>query len=204
MTTPTMTWTKLSRWTRLSRSLGSDHNPLRRRSDLIAAWLLPGVLAAFLVLGPLMVGAAAMWVHAGSTAARQAQRSWHRVPAVLLRAAPGPAKSAAATGTWTVWTPARWTAGGRAQGGLIPAPAGTSAGRTVPVWLDRAGQVRLPPATSGQVRDHVVLAGSLALTALAMLLSAAALVVRRVLDRRRLAAWETAWLSAGPQWTGHG
>lgn len=198
MTTPTMTWTKLS------RRLGSDHNPLRRRSDLIAAWLLPGVLAAFLVLGPLAAGAAAMWVHAGSAAARQAQRSWHRVPAVLLEAAPGPAKPAPGTGTWTVWTPARWTAGGRAQGGLIPAPAGTSSGSTVLVWLDHAGQVTLPPATTGQVRDHVVVAASLALTVLAMLLAAGALVVRRVLDRQRLADWEKAWLSAGPQWTGHG
>jgi hypothetical protein len=191
-------------WTRLTRRLRPDHNPLRRRSDLIEAWLLPAVIAAFLVLGPLAAGAAGLWAHAGDVAARHAARSWRQVPAVLLAAAPGPMMSDNGANSWVVWTPARWTAGGRPRAGEVPAVAGTWAGRTVPVWLDRAGHVRLPPPTAGQVRDHVIVAASAALAALALLLACLAAGVRQVLDRRRLAGWDAAWQAAAARWTGRG
>lgn len=198
MTPPTTTWT------RLTRRLGADHNPLRRRSDLIEAWLLPAVIAVFLVLGPVAAGAASFWVHAGDAAARQAQRSWHRVPAVLLRAAPGPLMSDNGANTWLVETPARWVAGGRTQTGKIPAAAGTSAGATVPVWLDRAGNVQIPPQTQSQVQDRAIVAAAVALAALAVLLASLALLVQRLLDRRRLASWDAAWQAVGPQWSRNG
>jgi hypothetical protein len=188
-------------WTRLARRLRIDHNPLRRPADLIEAWLLPAAIAAFLVLGPLAAGAASLWVHAGDAAARQAQRSWHRVPAVLLRPAPGPLMSDNGANTWLVWTPARWTDDGRPHAGKVPVAAGTSADVIVPVWLDRAGQVRIPPPTASQVQDRVLSAAAAALAALAVLLASLAVLVRLVLDRRRLADWDAAWQSVGPQWS---
>src|SRR5271170_7259274 len=75
-------------WTRMTRRLGFDHNPLRRGSDVIEAWLLPAMIAAFLILGPLVAGAAGLWVHADNAAAQRATQSWHQAPAVLLQAAP--------------------------------------------------------------------------------------------------------------------
>jgi hypothetical protein len=198
MTPPTTTWT------RLTRRLGTDHNPLRRRSDLIEAWLLPAVIAVFLALGPLAAGAASLWVHAGNAAALQAQRSWRRVPAVLLAAAPGPLMSDNGANAWLVETPARWTAGGRTHAGKIPAAAGTRAGATVPVWLDRAGNVQVPPETAGQVRERVIVAASLALAVLAVLLAGLALIARGALDRRRLGGWDAAWQAVGPQWSRNG
>src|SRR5260370_27258833 len=77
-------------WTRVARRLGFDHNPLRRRLDVIEAWLLPAVITMFLAFGPLLVGGADAWAHARNPAGQQDQRSWHRVPAVLLPAMPGP------------------------------------------------------------------------------------------------------------------
>jgi hypothetical protein len=198
MTTPTTTWT------RLTGRLGFDRNPLRRPADLIAAWLLPAVIAAFLALGPLAAGAASLWVHAGNAAARHAQRSWHRVPAVLLQAAPGPLMSDSGANTWLVETPARWTAGGRTHTAKVPAAAGTSADAVVPVWLDRAGQVMFPPQTAGQVQERVLVAAAAALAALAVLLASLALLARRVLDRRRIAGWDAAWQAVGPQWSRNG
>jgi len=188
----------------VSRRLGFDHNPLRRRLDLIEAWLLPAVIAVFLALSPLIVGAAAALVHNENAAARQAQRSWHRVPAVLLQAVPGPLMSDNGANSWVTWTPARWTTDGRPHVGQVPAISGTSAGSTVPVWLDRAGHVRAPPLTAGQVRDRATFAAIVALTALAVFLAAMALIGRRLLDRKRLAGWGTAWLSVGPQWSRRG
>jgi hypothetical protein len=191
-------------WTRVARRLGFDHNPLRRRSDLIEAWLLPAVIAVFLALSPLLVGAASAWVHHDNAATQQAQRSWHRVTAVLLQAVPGPLMSDNGGNSWITWTPARWTADGRTHVGQVPAAAGSSAGSAVSVWLDRAGNVRAPPLSAGQMRDRVVLAALVALTALAVFLTAAVLIGRRLLERRRLAGWAADWLSVGPQWSRRG
>jgi hypothetical protein len=190
-------------WTRMTRRLGFDHNPLRRGSDVIEAWLLPVAVAAFLILGPLAVGVTGLRIHADNVAAQRAEHSWHRVPAVLLEAAPGPLMSDNGANSWLVWTPARWTSGGRAQVGNVPAPAGTGAGTTVPVWLDRAGNVQVPLTALG-ARDRIVIAGAFLLAVLAALLAGLTLLARRILDHRRLADWEAAWLSVGPQWSRHG
>jgi hypothetical protein len=198
MAMPTMTWT------RLTRRLGRDRNPLRRRSDLIEGWLLPAAIAAFLAAGPFVAGAAGLWVRADNMAARGAQLSWHRVSATLLQAAPGPEMSDNGANTWVVWTPARWNADGRPRVASVPVPAGTWAGSTVPVWLDRAGNVRLPPLTAAQASNRVLVAALTALAGLAVLLAGMALLARWVLDRRRLAAWEAAWLSVGPSWSHQG
>jgi ABC-type Na+ efflux pump permease subunit len=198
MTVPTMTWR------RLTRRLRPGRNPLRRRSDLIEAWIVPAVIIAFLVLGPVVAAAAGLWVRADNAATHRAQLSWQRVPAVLLAAAPGPMMTDHGANSWVDWMPARWTAGGRPRTGNVPAAAGTRAGSAVPVWLDRAGHVRLPALTPAQTGRRVVAAASLALTALAVLLAGVALLGRLVLDRRRLAAWETAWLAVGPRWRHQG
>jgi hypothetical protein len=170
---------------------------------VIEAWLLPAAVAAFLILGPLVAGVTGLRVHADNLAAQRAEHSWHRVPAVLLQGAPGPMMSDNGANSWLVWTPARWTAGGRAHVGSIPAPAGTSAGSTVPVWLNRAGNVQVPLTTAG-ARDRIIIAGALVLAVLAALLAGLTLLSRRMLDRMRLAGWEAAWLSVGPQWSRHG
>jgi hypothetical protein len=195
MTTPTTTWT------RLARRLGADHNPLRRRSDLAEAWLLPVALALFLLIGPLAVAGAVWSGHAQAAAARQAQRTWHRVPAMLLTPAPGPLSGGSAH-AWTVREPARWVAAdGTVATRLVPVRAGTPAGSVVPVWLDRAGTPQPLPLSTAQSRDRVVVTAAAALTALAMLLTGLVLVTRWRLNRRRLASWAADWAQVGPQWS---
>jgi hypothetical protein len=186
---------------RLTGRPGRDRNPLRRRSDLIEAWLLPMAIAAFLAASPLVTAAAGLWIRADNAAAKHAELSWHRVPAVLLQAAPGPEMSDNGANSWLVWTPARLTADGRQRIASVPAPAGTPADAAVPVWLDRAGNVQQPPMTAAQASDRVLVVTVIALAGLVVLVAGAALVTRRVLDRRRLAAWESGWLSVGPQWS---
>src|SRR5258708_30663892 len=82
--TPTTTWT------RLAGRLGLDHNPLRRRSDVIEAWLPPAAIALFLALSPALGSAASAWAHAQNAAALHAPRSAHPDPAVPLPALPCP------------------------------------------------------------------------------------------------------------------
>jgi hypothetical protein len=193
MTTPTMTWT------RLTRRLRDDHNPLRRRSDRIEAWLLPAVLAAFLVLAPLVAAVTIWQVHAANAADARAQQFLHPVPAVLLAAAPGPMHHHSSG--WLVWTPARWTAGGVTRTGQIPVGADTPAGSRVQVWLNQSGQVQRPPLTPGLARDRGLFAASLALAALALALGLAARIGRWRLNRRRLSDWGDGWLVVEPQWS---
>lgn len=198
MTTPTMAWTKLV------HRLGPGDNPLRRRSDLIEAWLLPVAAAAFLVLAPLVAWAAVLWVHADAAPAEHAARSWHEVPAVLLHATPGPMMSDSASDSWVVWTLASWTADGQRHVAKVPAAAGISAGSTVPVWLNRAGHVQPLPLTASQVSDRVDIVVAAVLSVLAVVLSCLAMAGRSLLNRKRLAAWEAAWLAVGPQWSRQG
>jgi hypothetical protein len=185
----------------VARRLGFDHNPLRRRLDLIDGWLLPAVIAALLTLGPLVAVGVGLWVHADNAAAQRAQRSWHEVRAVVLQPVPGPAISGNGSNSWVVWTPARWTADGRTRVGNVPAPAGTSEDAVVPVWLNRAGQVQPPPLTAAGACARILLAALFALASLAALLTVLAATAHWLLDRRRLAGWEAAWRSVGPQWS---
>ena len=188
-------------WTRTARRLGFDHNPLRRRWDLIDGWLLPAALIAFLVLGPLAATVAGLWVRADNTAVQRADKSWHQVSAVLLEPVPGPLFSANGANSWLVWSPARWVADGRPRAGDVPAPAGASADTAVKVWVNQAGQVQPPPLTAAGARNRIMIAAAFALAGLTALLMAAAVAVRLVLDRKRIASWEAGWHAVGPQWS---
>src|SRR5262249_6122528 len=70
---------------RLGRWLGVDRNPLRRRTDKIATWLMAQFLVAVLIGAPLFGIAAFTWAGRAGAAEQRAERSWHEVPAVLLR-----------------------------------------------------------------------------------------------------------------------
>jgi hypothetical protein len=194
MATPTTMWHKLA------RRLGRDGNPLRRRSDVLEAWLVPAAVVVFLALCPLVAGLAGMVVRADNAATLRAQRSWHAVPAVLLRAAPGPEFQSSGD-TWTTWEPARWTVDGRQQTGEIPVAAGSVAGSRQTVWLDSRGHAEAPAQTPARLGEDTDAAMLISVLGLAILLGILVKVARAFLDRRRLANWETAWLAVGPRWS---
>jgi len=180
--------------TRLARRLGLDGNPLRRRTDNLAACLAVLLLAVFVIGAPLLsVAAGRAWV-----TGRPAERSWRQVPAVLLRAAPP------ITGwVYTAPTaPARWTApDGRTRTGRIPVSPGLAAGRTVSLWVNATGSPTGPPLTNRVVRAREAAAAVFVTVALGWVLLCLAEAGRWVLDRRRFADWEVAWATVGPRWT---
>ena len=184
---------------RLRHRLGLDRNPLRRRTDKIAACLAVVLVAVFLI-GALMVSVVAVsWVGRAAAAEQRATRSWRLVPAVVQRAAPAPAPSQLNGHTWV---PARWTApDGQARAGQIPVTVAVAAGQTVRLWVNAAGTPTGPPPNRGAVVVDAVATAAFALVALASALLCLARTGRWVLDRRRLAAWEAAWATVGPQWT---
>ena len=184
--------------TRLARRLGLDGNPLRRRTDKIAAFLAALLVAVFLIGAPLLSVVAVGWAGRAGAVGQGAERSWLQVPAILLQAAPAPA-AGQVLGYSRV--PARWKApDGRPRTGQIPLSSGLAAGRTVPLWVYAAGSSAGPPPSHQVVltRETAAAAGAAAVLAIVMLCLACA--GRWVLDRRRLAGWEAEWAAVGPEW----
>ena len=76
----------------IARKLGLDGNPLRRRTDKIAACAAALLLVVFVIGAPFLSVAAAGWAGRPAAAELRAERSWHQVPAILLQAAPKPGR----------------------------------------------------------------------------------------------------------------
>ena len=97
---------------------------------------------------------------------------------------------------------ARWRApGGQLRTGLLFAPSGATAGSTILVWVNRAGQLADPPLGRAQLAARAQLAGEVAVGVLAITLAVIGWLARRSLNRRRMAAWDADWLATGPRWT---
>ena len=144
--------------TRIARKLGLDGNPLRRRTDKIAAWLAALLLVVFLIGAPFMSVAAVGWAgHHGDVELR-ATRSWHQVLAVLLQSAPAPTATGGISRYYQVL--ARWTTpDGGPRTGRIPVRADIAAGRTIRLWVDSAGSpTGIPLNSRAVVADEVVAA----------------------------------------------
>jgi hypothetical protein len=186
---------------RLACRVGLDANPLRRRTDKIATFLAALSLLVFLVGAPLLAISAYGWAGRVGAAEQRAERSWHTVPAVLLKSVPGPDSFASGLFSYS-WVPARWTApDGQARTGNIAVEVGMAAGRQVRIWVDGAGRPTDAPLTARAVHAR---ATTVALVATLVMLTALSLLAwagRKLLDRRRLADWELAWAIVGPQWT---
>ena len=186
---------------RLLRRWRPDRNPLRRRLDRLETAVLGLLVAVFLAGTPIAWHAAGSWAYAAYTREAKTERATlHEVRATLLQAAPG--WSASGTGAAPDVT-ARWRApNGQLRTGPVFVPNGLAAGNTVLVWTDEAGQLMDPPLQPTQVSSRAQLARVLAVAVLAIALFIAGTLAHIVLDRRRLADWETDWLAVEPQWTG--
>ena len=160
--------------------------------------MLGVLLAAFLAGAPLAAHIAGSWTYATSAReARVQQTALHLVPATLLQAAqPWAASQYGADAN------ARWQApNGRVVTGQVFVPSGAAAGSTVMVWVNEAGQLTESPLNASQVTSRAELSEGLGVAGLAMVLLLIGCLVRWVLDRRRLAAWDADWLATGPRWS---
>ncbi|HEV3383068.1 MAG TPA: hypothetical protein VG142_19040 [Trebonia sp.] len=182
------------------RGIAPDRNPLRRKSDRVEAWVLGGSLAVAIAVAPF---AAQLAGEAGHSSAQRAERtesaSSHEVRAVLLQSVGGTVSGYPFGSTFPAR--ARWSPpGGGDRTTQVMVPAGTPKGTTVDVWLDPAGKLTVPPLDPGQVAGQADLASTGAIASIALLYLCEAVVVRQVLNRRRMAAWDAEWAVTGPAW----
>ncbi|MFF4359992.1 hypothetical protein [Streptomyces sp. NPDC001604] len=173
------------------------HNPLRRHSDVMEAWILLATWTIALVCG-LLAGSAADAAMQDSLAARRA--AVHAVSAELTRNADSTA-NVSTDGGATVWGTVRWTAAdGTTHTGLTRVDPSSTAGTSVTVWVDNRGALTTRPPTEGDARGQSAVTGALAAAGAAGVALACGRLTRQRLDRRRLRAWEAEWEQVGPQW----
>jgi hypothetical protein len=191
------------RWLgRLLRGWRLDRNPLRRRTDRAETVVFGVLLVVFGVAAPFAAHTAGSWTYAVSERQAQTQEATlHRVKATLLEKADpwnGYANSPGAAPEVSAW----WRApDGQLRTGKLFVPNGGAAGSTVTVWTTQAGQLTDPPLQRIQVVNRTQVTEALAVLGLAVVLFAFGWLARRVLNRRRMAAWDADWLATGPRWS---
>jgi len=185
---------------RVLRGLRPDRNPLRRTYDRVETYILAGLLVASAAAAPFAAQAASHAAYDGALDTARAQHaSEHQVRAELTQLATGADDGYSLTGyvpvraTWTSVTGVRHT-------GEVMAQAGSKKGSTVTIWADAAGNVVSPPLQAAQVAGQGQLGAVGAIAGIGALYLCEAVVVRRVLNRRRLAAWDADWLVTAPAW----
>lgn len=159
------------------------------------------LFVVFLAAAPLVSQACGTSVHVMAERVQRTHRTWRQVPVMLLK--PGPGELASADlGEHFPETLARWTApDGKVVTGDVPGKPDAVPRTTVRVWVTREGQLTWPPLQDSEVSGAAQFASVLGVVGLTAALTLAGVLVRRALDKRRMAGWERAWLATGPRWT---
>jgi hypothetical protein len=183
---------------RLARLL-AGRNPLRRPHDRIEGATIVVLTAAFL--------ATMAWASFLGSRLYQSQLAGaaqlRPATAILTQDGPQPDTRLVPTGQVLAHWPGP---GGREKSGVLeavtaPGIFGAAAGARVLVWLNRLGQPVAPPPGRALMMVGAVLMALAVAAGIAAGLLIPYRLCRLVLDRRRLAAWESAWASTGPRWT---
>ncbi|WP_435881374.1 Rv1733c family protein [Streptomyces bobili] len=172
-------------------------NPLRRRTDVVEAWIMLVLWTVVLVGGTL---AGLMTAHAAVQASARERAERHAVAAVVL--ADVPRATTDVGNAYRMMTEVRWAApDGTSRTGRTLVKRGTESGATITVWQNDRGALTPQPtgATEGAV-EAAFFGGSAALAVACAALGIGALT-RRGLDQGRLARWATEWELIGPRWS---
>ncbi|MER5750386.1 hypothetical protein [Streptomyces sp. NPDC002088] len=183
------------------------HNPLRRGTDLVEAWVALVALLFILVVAPVigsLVGGVAQDALQQSVRDQRAAR--HEVTATVVRELArsslevDPDASGARDARRRVV--ADWQApDGTAHHGPVMTSLNTPhSGDHFTIWTDAHGSLVARPLDSATATTHAVLAGfGAAMLTAGLVESGRRLIVWRMV-RRRYARWDQAWDRAGPDW----
>ncbi|MBC7270398.1 MAG: hypothetical protein H5T76_17110 [Streptomyces sp.] len=178
-------------------------NPLRRRSDLLQAWLGLGLLLTALAVTPLamlLVGDATH-DHYSRTAQHQAKTRHHTTAVLVEDALRHPEPGSAEAKETRYPTKVRFTdPDGHTHTATADVPPALPEGSTIRVWASTDGRITGPPLTPNQIRDRAV--GSAILSALGVHATAATAygTASHLIHRRNLTAWDTAWAETARRW----
>lgn len=179
-------------------------NPLRRRGHLLQAWIGLGLILAALAVTPIatfLVGDVA-YAHYTRTAQHQAETRHHTTAVLLEDARRHPEPSSDEAENTRYPTKVRFTdPNGHTHTAPTDVQPALAKGSTIRVWAGTDGKITDPPLSPSQIRNRAM--GWAIIAALCVHATAAAAygTVSRILHRRNLAAWDTAWAETAPRWT---
>lgn len=172
-------------------------NPLRRREDVLEAWILLITWLVVAVAGPV---AGVLGAQASAHAAAQRRAERHAITAKLVTDATGSALNGG-TARDRIDTTVRWTASdGSRHWGKASVGEGLKAGSRVTLWTDRQDHLTAAPPTAAQAGVDAAFMGAASSFAVVAAAAAGLYGARVVLDRRRRAAWDNEWQEIGSQW----
>ncbi|MER6418225.1 hypothetical protein [Streptomyces sp. NPDC001137] len=170
-------------------------NPLRRRDDVLEAWLGLALWTLVTVGGTL---AGVLTARAADDAFMQQRAERTPVRAVLLTDTP-PAEAT----SYRAFAQVRWTArDGSTRTGRTLVDGGLKAGSTTVLWTDTRGSLTTRPPSRTDAAVEAGLLGSASALAVTGIAFGAAGAARWRLDRRRIERWGREWDVIGPRW-GH-
>jgi hypothetical protein len=183
-------------------TLGSG--PLKRVSDRIQLIGRLLVVLSFLVAPPLAVAAATVTAtHLSTVAAQEASERTHTRAVLLVDAPPPSTANVENDGYSSARVPARavWPIpGGSSRRGTVLAEPLTPAGTSVPIWLDRRGEVTRPPLDAARIPAAAALTGALLLVGAPLAVWSAYVLLCATLDARRDRRWSEEWATVEPVW----
>ncbi|RCH70381.1 hypothetical protein DT019_02520 [Streptomyces sp. SDr-06] len=182
-------------------------NPLRRRTDLVEAWLAlvalllmvfaapaAGVLCGSLTDTSLRRTAAEQHRHRHPTEAVVVRRAGQRAPAAEPDGSPGRAIHTMVVANWTAQD-------GSSHSGTLAAPLmSPPPGSRFPIWTDDQGRPVPRPMAPAAADTHAVFSGICAAAASAGLVEALRRLTVWRLIRRRYERLDRAWARYGPDW----
>ncbi len=170
------------------------HNPLKRRSDVVEAWVAL-IVAVLLVCGLPLAGVLA-GMHVDNQLQHQREER-QRTTAVLAEDATswqaGRYVRFQATVRWTAPDGTEHTA----KADVVP---NSKAGSTTRIWTNQKGELTGEPPTENQAASAAALTGVLTMGGAGAVVLGARWIVQQGLDRHRAVAWEQEWARVGPQW----
>lgn len=174
-------------------------NPLRRRDDIIEAWVVLAVWTVVVVGGAF---SGLVTVNAAEATFTRQRAERQSVTAVLLNDVPrtvSPQAGARDLASAKV----RWTGpDGTVRTGRTLVEAGQRSGAEVVVWIDGQGQLTVEPPSPVEAAIEAGFLSTMAALAVGGSAFGAGALVRWRLERRRIDRWETEWALVGPRW-GH-
>ncbi|MFE0381460.1 hypothetical protein ACFW1M_39195 [Streptomyces inhibens] len=182
------------------------HNPLRRRTDRIEAWV--ALTAALLIaLGaPLAGWSAGRAAHGALLETVRVQHQerhlvWVTVDRLASRAPVDPDPETSSQRDAHHRVIARWTAlDGSAHIGRLAAPRPVEPGERFRIWTDGHGRVLPRPMDVSTAGTHAVLAGLGTAAAVGGLIEGGRRLVVGQLMVRRFRRWDQEWERAGQDW----
>ncbi|MFG3153484.1 hypothetical protein ACGF7W_15755 [Streptomyces sp. NPDC048219] len=183
------------------------HNPLRRTTDLVEAWVALTGLLLICIVAPLigmLVGGAAQDVLQRSV--RTQHESRHQVTASVVRELKRSPfdvdPEGVSAGDLRSRVLARWQAadGSEHRGPVLAGLRDPHPGDHFRIWTDGQGRMVARPLDPATATTHAALAGVGAALATAVLVEAGRRIVVWRMVRRRYERWEQEWDRAGPDW----